>query len=364
MLSIIIPAYNAALYLKRGVEAIMAARTDGSQIEIIIVENGSTDQTTQEAQKLVNQYTNIYLYHSDKGVSNARNLGIEKANGEYIAFLDADDYYTTSGLSKMLKDISLQDEAGQTLGTELTTKADQFTKIDMFAYGHEAGENQRPVAEKTIVYAGTEANKKAGVSVEDARAMMIANPTKYMQAWAKIFRKSIIDAYNIRFDTTMSLSEDSDFTIKYTKYCKGICLQPEIVYHYSIDNVSTMRGKAKGDKLVRFTDAMQKTAKAIEEQNETEVIKRAFDKYILMNLNIAMVRDVYCVTSELTRAQKRTKLKQTAHIEIFANAIRHTKAKECLSPRMVPVLAMKLRCYFIAELVYVLRAKQVAKREQ
>lgn len=335
MISVIIPAYNAAKYLERAVANIVADTKTASQFEILIIENGSTDNTTQIAEDLNKKYDNIYLYHSEKGVSNARNLGIEKAIGDWVVFVDADDYITNAGIKEL---------------TELMQSSTEIA--DMYAFGHEAGKMPHSVTDKEQIY----------TDIEKCRSMMIANPTRYMQAWAKLFSKKIIDKYSLRFDTTMSLSEDSDFTLRYSRYCKKIVLSPVIAYHYSIDNNSTMRGTSSGDKVKRFITAMEKTSLSVQE--ESNIIQSAFNKYVLMNLNIAMVRDVYSVTTSLTAKERKIKLKQTAQTPIFEKAIKQTKLKECLTPRMIPVLCMKAGFYQGAGMVYRLRAKQNAKREQ
>ena len=159
----------------------------------------------------------------------------------------------------------------------------------------------------------------------------------------------------------MSISEDTDFTLRYTKYCNNIYMSEVIGYHYSVDNHSTMRGNANGDKVPKIIHAMQTTYKAVED--ETMLIRKAFYKYALMNLNISMVRDVYCVGSSIKKQQQAIILKQTVNQTIFRNAIKATKIRECLSPRMVPILAMKMHIYCIAGMVYRIRAKQNYKRE-
>lgn len=339
MISVIIPAYNASQYISRAVASILldgeSQEQSNAEFEVIIVENGSTDNTTEVTQKLCEKYENVHLYHSDKGVSNARNLGLDKANGDYIIFVDADDYLTEEGRKEL---INIRKD------------------IDLCVFGHEAGEIPHSVvdakeSEKTNLY----------TDMEKCRAMMISNPTRYMQAWAKLFNKRIIDEHSLRFDSSMSLSEDTDFTLRYTKYCNTIYLSDVIEYHYSIDNNSTMRGNANGDKVPKIIHAMETTYKAVED--ESDKIRHAFYKYILMNLNISMVRDVYSVGSSMNKYKRISILKQTAKQKLFREAIKAMKIRECLSPRMIPVLAMKMHIYCAAGLVYSIRAKQNYKRE-
>lgn len=95
LVSCIIPAYNCELWLKRAVESVLA--TAYEPIEILVIDDGSSDNTLQIADQLATEYpqTVRVLQHSDRrnhGVSVARNLGLKNCTGEWICFLDADDY--------------------------------------------------------------------------------------------------------------------------------------------------------------------------------------------------------------------------------------------------------------------------------
>jgi glycosyltransferase involved in cell wall biosynthesis len=93
-LSVIIPAHNEEKFLRECVDSVVAATKDISA-EIIIVDDGSTDGTEQLARVLQDRYSSVrYLTHinrKNRGVSESRNLGITKARGEFISFIDADD---------------------------------------------------------------------------------------------------------------------------------------------------------------------------------------------------------------------------------------------------------------------------------
>ena len=96
-ISVIIPVYNAEKFLRKSVES--ALQFDEVK-EVILIEDGSTDQSLKECQALDQQYNRVKLFqHSNaenKGAAASRNLGITKCTYEYIAFLDADDYYLSN----------------------------------------------------------------------------------------------------------------------------------------------------------------------------------------------------------------------------------------------------------------------------
>jgi len=100
LVSIIIPAYNRAGFLKEAIKSVLAQTY--KNIEVIVVDDGSTDNTP----KLVKQFTDkriIYLRQENKGASSARNKGIESARGNYIAFLDSDDIWLPQKIEKQLE---------------------------------------------------------------------------------------------------------------------------------------------------------------------------------------------------------------------------------------------------------------------
>ena len=103
--SIIIPVYQAAKYLERCVESCLGQKDiNADELEIILVDDGSTDGSSELADELERSGGNIVkvIHTSNHGVSHARNLGIEKATGKYICFVDADDYVGESFVANLL----------------------------------------------------------------------------------------------------------------------------------------------------------------------------------------------------------------------------------------------------------------------
>lgn len=102
-LSVIVPAFNAGKYIGNCIDSIEASKLPKSEFEIIVVNDGSTDNTSEIIASKMQEYPNIQLVETnDEGVSVARNRGMEKALGEYIAFVDADDIVTSKMFSLFL----------------------------------------------------------------------------------------------------------------------------------------------------------------------------------------------------------------------------------------------------------------------
>ncbi|WP_300810135.1 glycosyltransferase family 2 protein, partial [uncultured Acetatifactor sp.] len=98
MISVIIPVYNAEPYLNRCIDSVLASAY--SDFEIILVNDGSTDRSPDICRAYAeNDIRVVFLSQENRGVSSARNLGLEAARGEWIVFLDSDDFITDDYLS-------------------------------------------------------------------------------------------------------------------------------------------------------------------------------------------------------------------------------------------------------------------------
>lgn len=100
MISVIIPTHNRAAVLGRAVSSVLAQSF--KETEVIIVDDGSTDETRRIARSFKDGRVTCY-HQKNKGVSAARNLGVRKASGQYIAFLDSDDYWLPEKLEHQLR---------------------------------------------------------------------------------------------------------------------------------------------------------------------------------------------------------------------------------------------------------------------
>lgn len=333
MISFIIPAHNAQYHIERAIAPFIKAKNLHACFEVIVVENGSEDETFSVAKEIALQWDFVKVYRSEKGVSAARNKGIEVAAGEWIAFVDADDYLLEKGLEEMVS-IAGQSEA------------------DFWLFGHEAGNEKRPLEKEDYEIS----------RIPVARMKMLENPTKYMQVWAKLFRAELIKMNGVVFDETMGFSEDSDFTLRYSGFCKSIMISDTIVYHYSVDNNSSVMRSNSNHKVKAYATAMQKTAEHM--KSETAEIQHAFGKYVLMHLNIALVREVFCVKNQKCFSDKIKQMKSVIKEPVFQRALMETRNSDCGSVRMIPIWCLKNRIYWVAGIIYWVRAVSNARREQ
>ena len=98
LVSVVIPTYNCGKYICDAVKSVLSQTY--KNIEIIIVDDGSTDNTKEALRSYVYNKQIRYIYQKNKGPAASRNLGVEKAEGDFIAFLDADDLWNEKKLKK------------------------------------------------------------------------------------------------------------------------------------------------------------------------------------------------------------------------------------------------------------------------
>ncbi len=156
-LSIVIPLYNKEKYIDRCLESLLAQDVSPSEYEIVIIDDGSTDSSCSIAQNYAEKHVNIHLFRQQNGGAGAaRNRGLEVAKGDYIYFLDADDYIATNVLkcllelsevnkleilafnSKYVKDGSLPDSLTQNLQDFSIQAIDGMTYIAERGFRNEA----------------------------------------------------------------------------------------------------------------------------------------------------------------------------------------------------------------------------------
>lgn len=105
-LSIIVPVYNVADYLPKCLDSLLAQDLPQNEYEIIVVNDGSTDNSAEIAQQYADKYANIALINqTNQGLSGARNTGIKNTKGEYIQFVDSDDYLEENVLGGLMKQV-------------------------------------------------------------------------------------------------------------------------------------------------------------------------------------------------------------------------------------------------------------------
>lgn len=191
--SIIIPAYNVETYISAGIES--ACGQTEKDIEIIIVDDGSTDRTWNVIQQYAARDHRILSYHQDNaGVSAARNKALEMASGEYVLFLDSDDWLEANTVETLLQNA---DPSGKTL----VCSDCYFAKV----LAGEITREQQGKDSKSREYTKDEALHSIGRTT----------PMKLTSSCYKLFNRHLIEDRNLRFHLGIHQGEDGLFVFEY-----------------------------------------------------------------------------------------------------------------------------------------------------
>lgn len=190
MISIVIPVYNVAKYLLECVQSVI--NQTYTDFEVLLIDDGSTDSSKDLCDELVVKDSRIKVFHKKNGgLSSARNYGIDKASGEYIIFLDADDYWIENNFLLLL------------------TKKLQVGEFDVIR-GEYVNVDERGNRLYTSEQWKRHLNLKEQVFSSYEMMKYVING--HFFSWLFIFRKSVFD--NFRFDENRKFQEDIDFAIK------------------------------------------------------------------------------------------------------------------------------------------------------
>lgn len=195
--SVIIPTYNRARYIIEAVDSVLVQTY--KDYEIIVVDDGSTDNTKEVLLPYMDRIT--YIYQSNKGVSAARNAGILAAKGEWIAFLDSDDEWLPNKLEAQLEDLVRYPEAVLSC-TNVIFEGNGSKPIDYF-------------------------NDCLSLSISESE--FIRKPLFHCYAWTSTVLVKRIEVLNVGlFDVDLTLYEDTDLYFRiFTK--GGIVINPSIL---------------------------------------------------------------------------------------------------------------------------------------
>lgn len=210
--SIIIPAYNVEKYIKNCIESILAQSF--TNFEAIIVDDGSSDNTLDISQELSLSDSRVKVVHQDnKGLPGARNTGLKIANGDFVMFVDSDDWLEKNCLEKTVS--VLKKEHADIVF---------FDHIREYNRGHE----DHHAYSKNKVY---QREKENEVFLYDMRTIT---------AWGKLYSRDIIGAD--LFDETLQTAEDVEFNYRiYGKVNKAVFLT-DCLLHYRIQDTSAIHG--------------------------------------------------------------------------------------------------------------------------
>lgn len=205
--SIVVPVYNVEQYLEKCINSVLSQTYQ--DFELILVDDGSKDSSGMICDRFAQQDARIKVIHKQNaGVSVARNIGIEQAKGKFICFIDSDDWIEK---------------------TYLQQANDEISDFDILFFGsmwHYEDGSSRSLSARPGQYR---------YKSHEAIIHLLENDiyvNYFGFTWNKIFRRDIIEKFDIRFIESLAISEDEVFTLAYCNHIHSLRIIEAPLYHY------------------------------------------------------------------------------------------------------------------------------------
>ena len=264
--SIIVPIYNSGLYLEKCIESIIDQTY--RDIEIILVDDGSTDNSREICQYYAQRDNRVKLVsQTNKGVSSARNAGIEQADGEYIMFVDSDDTLIDTAVEILVKDMDIYD-------------VDIVSAMKKRIYYNEEKDSDVFEDEKITLYKGTEGLE-----------LIIEGNRQMNSVCAKLFNKSFIK--DIRFVEGRKVNEDGFFVFECLTKKPKFLQHNTYIYNYYMreDSASHQRFSDKFLDMIYFCNRKKEILEHSFPQFSSKVNQMEFRTHILFLVVLCRTMD-------------------------------------------------------------------------
>ena len=271
-ISVIVPVYNVEDYLEKCISSIREQTY--SNLEIILINDGSKDSSGKICDKLAEEDHRIVVIHKENsGVSDTRNFGIKNASGDYLAFIDSDDWIEAEYIEKLYAAL-------------VSTKSEIAICGYIRRYADGGKSENILLCEDTIALSGNKVLEWAG----DKQIPFVGF------VWGKLYRKQLLTQNSLCFDIEIKICEDSLFNYQVFSKCGKAVMIKDSLYNYLIRGDSVTRSANKSERLyatriVAFGKATE-LAETLTNRVFEEKVNFCLFESIMIYIRICMENDV------------------------------------------------------------------------
>ena len=323
-LSIIIPAYNAGKYLERCVSSCEEQSVPQDEFEIIVVNDGSKDNTLEVVESLVDKYSNLRIFSKENGgSSSARNMGLDHAKGDYISFVDSDDYLLPGKLAAVLS-------------VAENNKLDLcIFNVKVMSHDGSSVDTDNPL-KKGKIYNCEEASIQ-GYQVGSA--------------WGKLYLRKMLESNNIRFRTDIIFGEDSYFSFQVLLKSGRIMNTDVCAYVYTANPLSVTKDTHRlREKVIRRCEDSLQLIKLVSDQSEETKISSRFRKYLKtyatslrLGFLISLISSKHLSRRDANNLIKKAKSMQLYPYEVTSNSFTKALIMHVLNMENILHLVLRFR---------------------
>lgn len=243
LISIIVPIYKVEAYLKKCVESIL--NQTYKNLEIILVDDGSPDGCGKICDEYAQKDNRIKVIHKENGgLSSARNAGLEIATGEYISFIDSDDYVAENFIEK-LYNLAVENNA-------------DISECNFLKF------------ENDVVLKNENESVELYTSYDMLKRMYNTHATRTIVVWNKLYKKKIYD--NLRFPVG-KINEDEFITYKAFYNSNNLIATTNLSLYYYRYSPQSIMGRKFNAKRLDLLDALEERKQFYKEKNEKELFE-------------------------------------------------------------------------------------------
>lgn len=343
MISYIIPVYNTSKYLCR---CILSVEKQVGSKEIILVDDGSTDDSGNICNELAQKYSDIKVIHKQNGgLASARNVGIRNATGEYIAFVDSDDY--------------IEDCYGEVLEGIVKGNAPDVVYFSWKCL-NEQGKNISTLKMNTRpgLYQGDRIRKELLPKMIAPKRFADYGRDNIMYggaAWSHLYRLSFLKTYSLEFPSErVLLNEDFAFNLNIYIHAKSVVVVNNHLYNYikhegSLTTVYLKNIKERKVKLIEFY------YNKLKENNLYQELQKEYACFVIANFQKAVFNEANPKNPE--KAIKAVKnIRELLNNELFIASLNKGDVDGLSIGKKIGVLLMRYKCAGILFILY--RIKQ------
>ena len=338
LVSIVVPVYNAAQTLEKCVGSLTTQTFD--KIEILLVNNGSTDNSLDVCKNIAAKDSRIKVIdHYEKGVSTARNRGIEVSSGDYVMFVDADDWIDTNVC-------------------EVFANLNSKYNYDLFCFSALYRKENKSV--ESFLYAenvdllSPEQKESLQIKVLSPQAPKLdykVNTRFAGSACGKFYKREILQKNNLRFATETTISEDCLFNTLALDYFCRIGYTKDYFYYYEQHDDSAQNSyRPNSDKYFGFViNQMQKWLMATHKsQRFIDAANCLFIHYLFG----IMKEDVFQKNNKLSFIIRKNRLKEILSYKVFYYIINSVNTLYFSASERIVLYLMKKKCYSLLSLLF------------
>ena len=320
--SIILPIYNVEAYMERCIKSIL--NQDFSDYEIILVDDGSTDNCPKMCDAYLNREKFKVVHKTNGGLSSARNAGLEVASGRYVFFLDSDDYIDDNAL-RVLYDNLFENNVD----------------VIKFNYRMQPSKNEVISSLKPGLYRGSEIRN-------NILPLALKNSGKFtMNAWSHIYSMNFLKKTGLIFTSEREVgSEDYLFNFEMFLRAESLMCIEDVLYNYDYREGSLTK-RYRNKLISQYQKLYQLMVDIADRYNADEIIKKSLDRFYLWNCFYVVMGNENHITDLHTKKDRENNIKTILTQSEYIKVLRNASVNDEVGKRKIYLLFLKMNKYFI-----------------